>query len=113
MHRCWQIPELVHRIVEEVHPGYRNLDQNYFVRRADEATVATLARTAHLFLEPALDVLWYTQLDLQPSLKLLGSCGCDEGEPLYRHFTLDSAAAFREWVRAAHVYDKLTIELAD
>ncbi|EMD39004.1 hypothetical protein CERSUDRAFT_93044 [Gelatoporia subvermispora B] len=50
MHRCWLIPELTRVIVEQ-------LDANHI--KTDRPTLAALARTNSVFLEPALDTLWH------------------------------------------------------
>ena len=107
MHRCFELPELVLRIVEAVHPGYMDFPFEWESETQGYegvAAVVALTRTSRIFLEPALDVLWYTQLDILPLLKLLDT-------PSYtwsrgtRHDSKDPAlvhvgvAELMEWVR--------------
>lgn len=60
MHRIFFIHELLHNIFE-------NIEDNEDQQR--KATLAALARTCRIFCEPALDVLWHTQDNLEPILR--------------------------------------------
>lgn len=61
MHPCFTIPELFIIITETI----------YADERKGQSSVAALARTCKLFLEPALDVLWRYQITLVPLLRCL------------------------------------------
>ncbi|KAJ6452685.1 hypothetical protein C8R47DRAFT_264547 [Mycena vitilis] len=57
MHRVLQIPELVELVCSQISSGYDTSDHGVSGRHA----LAVLARTAKIFLNPALDNLWSTQ----------------------------------------------------
>jgi hypothetical protein len=61
MHSGFAIPELFILILELLHADDRR----------GGASVASLARTCKLFIDPALDVLWRCQVNLVPLLRCL------------------------------------------
>ncbi|KAJ3560152.1 hypothetical protein NP233_g11022 [Leucocoprinus birnbaumii] len=66
--QCLAMPELVGEILHQVAPGARDFE---FISGEATATLAILARTAKLFHEEALTILWQSIRGLKPFLALL------------------------------------------
>ncbi|KAJ7617651.1 hypothetical protein DFH06DRAFT_1364343 [Mycena polygramma] len=67
MHRVLQIPELVELVCSQIPSGYSAGDHGVSGRH----DLAILARTAKIFLNPALDNLWSTQYTLAHILRCM------------------------------------------
>ena len=70
MHACLLIPDLIAKIAEACAPRYR--DRSPF--RDDESgmrTLCALARTCRALQGPALDVIWYHQINLNNLISLM------------------------------------------
>ena len=73
MHHCLYISEVLNLIFESV----THCDvQLYQGPQVSKKTLASLARTCHLFSSPALDILWHDLYSFDPLIKLL---------PIVRH----------------------------
>ncbi|KAI0365895.1 hypothetical protein BV20DRAFT_1056057 [Pilatotrama ljubarskyi] len=73
MHFCLTVPELferiLHYVVLELPPG--DPFAGYHLPTFKDPTIAHLARTCRLFLEPSLNSLWRNQITLLPLLRTL------------------------------------------
>ena len=104
MHRCLQIYDLLHCISTHLYPTHRDLPRLISSRTEGAASLAAFARACRTFLEPALDVLWYTQHDLAPLLALCGTpawevqAGLDHEECMRLGRRAEDA---RQWVRSS------------
>ncbi|KAH0832317.1 hypothetical protein J3R83DRAFT_13325 [Lanmaoa asiatica] len=67
MHHCLYISEVLNLIFESVRCWD---DQSHRGPQAGKKTLASLARTCHLFSSPALDVLWHDLYSFDPLLKI-------------------------------------------
>ena len=67
MHHCLYIPELLHLVFEFIGHSEDHLHRGSQVGRK---TLASLARTCHLFSSPALDVLWHDLYSFDPLLNV-------------------------------------------
>lgn len=72
MHHCLYISEVLSLIFEFI--GY--WDDQFQGPQAGKRTLASLARTCHLFSSPALDVLWHDLYSFDPLLKLFPVVRC-------------------------------------
>ena len=119
MHRCFEIPELVLQIIEACVPGYKT---TIWTDKLDRSSAYSLALTSRVFLEPALDIIWYSQHDIGNLLNLIGteswrvkSCTDDLSilKEMRRAEFVDSANAIEQWVRPfcsvwRQLFDQLT-----
>ncbi|KDQ53427.1 hypothetical protein JAAARDRAFT_197573 [Jaapia argillacea MUCL 33604] len=66
-------------------------------------TLASLARSCGSFLEPALDVLWYTMRDMEPLLKLIPALEVSDKEndygQLVSYYNISYPLEERDWTR--------------
>ena len=77
MHRCLQVLDIFHNILEFACVEIWNEHDPYHGHHAcysSNPILAALARTCRSFLEPALDIMWRNQLTLAP---LVGTLPAD------------------------------------
>ena len=73
MHPSLSTPEIFRRILDFVNvhlPGFSPFE-GYDAAFSVNPSLASLARTCKTFLEPTLNVLWYTQTTLVPLVRTL------------------------------------------
>ena len=63
MHRCLLVEELAFRIAEACAPDYKDFEVTS--QGSGRGTVCALAQTCRALQDPALNVLWYYQVDLR------------------------------------------------
>lgn len=73
MHHCLYVSEVLYIIFKFVRHGDIQL---HLGPQVGKKTLASLARTCHLFSAPALDVLWHDLYSFDPLIKVLPIVCC-------------------------------------
>ncbi|KAJ7730090.1 hypothetical protein DFH07DRAFT_849364 [Mycena maculata] len=84
MHRCWDVAEITRIVFELLGPTHWSDAVSPTMK-----ALTALARTCRGFSDPALDLLWESQLGIVPLLKCLPSHVWDTSDGSFvRRFTL-------------------------